>query len=146
MQDLVNNASKPGLIHLKRLIVIDSKDGLSDISPLAQLHDLEYVELFMQDITDLTPLADKPYLLDLNLCFNNVTDLTPLYSDTALERLFISRNPSLSQEQLDALQAQLPNCKINSTVDHSTGADWRVNKRYDVMHNSFIYRTYYPFE
>ena len=37
---------------LRRLIIVDSKTPITDISPLAELEDLEYVELFMQNITD----------------------------------------------------------------------------------------------
>lgn len=131
---------------LRRLIVIDSKVPVTDISPLAKLMDLEYVELFMQDITDLTPLANHTKLLDLNLCHNNITDLTPLYSCTNLERLWISYNPNLSMEEIEAFQQAVPGCQVEYTEYQSTGAGWREHPRYFIMKESFDTRTYIPFE
>ena len=132
--------------HLKRLIVIDSRTPVTDISPLAELKELEYVELFMQNITDLTPLSGNTNLLDLNLCYNDVTDLTPLYSCTSLERLWISRNYHLSQEQIDAFKEALPNCVVETETVKSTEAGWREHPRYFTMKESFDTRTYIPFE
>ncbi len=131
---------------LRRLIVIDSKQPVTDISALADLKDLEYVELFMQNITDLSPLADHTALMDLNLCHNNVTDLTPLYSCTNLKRLWISYNPGLTQEEIAAFQAALPDCQVETVERESTGAGWRVHPHYDVLIQSFEDNTYYPFE
>lgn len=140
--DLSFLANFPGL---KRLIVIDSKKPVTDISVLTQLPDLEYVELFMQDITDISALANHEKLLDLNLCHNNITDLSPLYSCTNLERLWISYNPNLTQEEVDKLQEKLPNCVIETETYESTGAGWREHDRYYVMYYSFQDNTYYPF-
>lgn len=131
---------------LRRLIIIDSKTPVTDLSPLAALDDLEYVELFMQNITDISPLANKTKLLDLNLCHNNVTDLSPLYTCTALERLHISYNPNLPQEEVDKLQAALPNCVIETETYQSTGAGWRTHPRYNVIAQSFTDCVYYPFD
>lgn len=131
---------------LRRLIIIDSKTPVTDLSPLAALDDLEYVELFMQNITDISPLANKTKLLDLNLCHNNVTDLSPLYTCTSLERLHISYNPNLTQEEVDKLQAALPNCVIETETYQSTGAGWRTHPRYEVMAQSFVDCVYYPFD
>ena len=131
--------------HLKRLICIDSRTPVTDLSPLAELHELEYLELFMQQITDLSPLAGKEHLLDLNLCYNNITDLTPLHSCVNLERLWISNNKNLPQEQIDALQAALPNLVIETQTKQSTGAGWREHPRYFIMKESFDTRTYIPF-
>ena len=44
--------------HLKALIIVDSKTPIRDLSPLSELSELEYVELFMQDITDISALAN----------------------------------------------------------------------------------------
>ena len=131
---------------LRWLIVIDSKVPLTDLSPLADLPDLEYVELFMQNITDISPLADHLKLLDLNLCHNDVSDLSPLYSCVNLERLYISVNPHLTQEELDKLQAVLPNLRIEHTEWQSTGAGWREHPRYFTMYEGFSTGVYIPFE
>lgn len=132
--------------NLRRLIVVDSQIPVTDISPLAEMKDLEYVELFMQNITDLTPLANHTALLDLNLCHNNITDLTPLYSCVNLERLWISYNPDLSLEQINALQEALPGCHVEYSEWQSTGAGWREHPRYFTMYESFTSGTYLPFE
>ena len=131
---------------LRRLIVIDSKKRVTDISVLAELKDLEYVELFMQNITDISALADHTELLDLNLCHNNVTDLSPLYSCTKLERLWISYNPNLTEEEVAKLQEKLPNCVIETESYESTGAGWREHPRYFVLIKSFEDNVYYPFD
>lgn len=132
--------------HLKRLIIIDSKKPVTDLTPLAELHELEYVELFMQDITDLTPLSNKPNLLDLNLCHNNVTDLTPLYTNTKLERLWISYNKNLTEEEVAAFKAAVPGCQVETVEYQSTGAGWREHPRYFIMAESFKTRMYVPFD
>ena len=142
VSDLSFLTNFPGL---QRLIVIDSKKPVTDISALADLKELEYIELFMQDITDISALADHTKLLDLNLCHNNITDLTPLYSCTSLERLWISYNPNLAQEEIDKLQAVLPNCVIETESYESTGAGWREHDRYFVLIRSFEDNTCYPF-
>ena len=130
---------------LKRLICIDSKKRVTDISALSELYELEYIELFMQDITDISPLANHEHLLDLNLCHNNITDLSPLYSCTSLERLWISYNPNLTQEEVDKLQAVLPDCVIETESYESTGAGWREHERYFTLIESFESNTYIPF-
>ena len=140
--DLSFLANYPGL---RRLIVIDSKKHVTDISVLAQLPDLEYIELFMQDITDISALANHEHLLDLNLCHNNVTDLSPLYSCPNLQRLWISYNPNLTQEEVDKLQAVLPDCVIETEAYESTGAGWREHERYFTLIESFESNTYIPF-
>ena len=143
VSDLSFLSNWPGL---KRLICIDSKVPVTDISVLADLPDLEYVELFMQDIADLTPLAGHEKLLDLNLCHNSIEDFSPLYTCTNLERLYISYNPGLNDEAIAALQAALPNCLIETEVWGSTDAGWREHPRYFTMYKSFQDNVYYPFE
>ena len=131
--------------NLKRLICIDSKKPVTDLSPLAELYELEYIELFMQDITDISALANHTKLLDLNLCHNNITDLSPLYTCTSLERLHISYNPNLTAEEVAKLQAVLPDCVIETETYESTGAGWREHERYFIMAKSFEDNVYYPF-
>ena len=136
--------------HLRRLIIVDSKTPVTDISPLAELNDLEYVELFLQNITDLTPLAGKTRLIDLNLAHNDITDLTPLHSCTGLKRLWISYNHHLSQQQLDAFHAAVPDCQIVTGEWNSTGRGWRETAQgpvphYQILMDSFRSGEYIPF-
>jgi len=131
---------------LRIFICVDSRTPVKDISPLKDMHDLEYVELFMQGITDISALEGKTKLLDLNLCYNDITDLTPLHSCANLQRLWISNNRHLPQEQIDALQAALPNLVIETKTKKSTEAGWREHPRYFTMRESFETYYYVPFE
>ena len=131
---------------LRRLIVVDSKTPVTDLSPLEGLEDLEYVELFMQGITDISPLAGKTSLKDLNLAHNDITDLTPLYSCTGLQRLWINSNPHLSKEQVAAFREAVPGCKVNTRGYPSTGMGWREHPHYTVLMDSFRSGEYIPFE
>lgn len=130
---------------LRVFICVDSRTQVKDISPLKDMHDLEYVELFMQDITDISALEGKTKLLDLNLCYNDITDLTPLHSCVNLERLWISNNRHLPQEQIDALQAALPDLVIETETKQSTGVGWREHPRYFIMREGFESHYYVPF-
>lgn len=132
--------------HLKVLIIVDSKTPITDITPLAELHELEYVELFMQGITDLTPLGNKPNLLDLNLCHNQATDLTPLLTNTSMERLWISFNRKLTKDQIKEFKAAMPDLRMETEEYQSTGAGWRNHKRYEVIKEMFSTRVYRPFD
>jgi Leucine-rich repeat (LRR) protein len=144
VSDLSFLANFPGL---KRLIVIDSKVPVTDISVLAQLPDLEYVELFMQGITDISALENHDKLLDLNLATNNVTDLSPLYSCPNLQRLWISSNPTLTEEEIEAFRQQVPGCEVVYPLPKGdeTGGGWREHPRYEVIVQSFEDNVYYPF-
>lgn len=145
VSDLSFLSNFPGL---KRLICIDSLRPVTDISVLADLKELEYIELFMQNITDLSPLADHTKLLDLNLATNNVTDLSPLYSCVNLQRLWISSNPNLTLEEIEEFQRQVPGCQVVYTLrkGDETGGGWREHPHYDVIYKSFQDNVYYPFE
>ena len=136
---------------LRRLIVVDSKTPITDISPLAELEDLEYVELFMQNITDISALEGKTHLIDLNLAHNDITDLTPLHSCTGLKRLWISYNRHLPESQIKAFQKAVPDCRVVNNEWNSTGRGWRETAKgpvphYDILMKSFRSGDYIPFE
>ena len=145
VSDLSFLTNFPGL---RRLIVIDSKKPVTDLSPLAELYELEYLELFMQGITDLSPLANHTKLLDLNLATNDVTDLSPLYSCVNLQRLWISSNPNLTVEEIEEFQRHVPGCQVVYTLPKGdeTGGGWREHPHYDILVKSFEDNVYYPFE
>ena len=135
---------------LRRLIIVDSKTPITDISPLAELDDLEYVELFMQNITDISAFEGKTHLIDLNLAHNDITDLTPLYSCTSLKRLWISYNRHLSKEQIKAFKEVNPECRVVDNEWSSTGRGWRETAdgkvpHYAILMESFRSGEYIPF-
>jgi len=85
---------------LKALILIGDK-ALSDLSPLADLAQLEQLVLLGGDAADIVPLAKLPRLKTLSLtACEKVTDLEPL-KDLPLE--YFSFPPKISQEQFDAV-------------------------------------------
>ena len=129
---------------LKYLILADNH--VTDLTPLAELKDLQYLEIFMNQVTDLSPLAELTELLDLNLAYNQVTDLTPLYGLHKLERIWLSHNAGLEQEEIDKLQAALPHAEINSTVRLATHGGWREHPRFFAMRRTFDRGTFLPFE
>lgn len=132
--------------HLKVLIIVDSRPKkIVDLSPLAELNELEYVELFMEGIVDVSPLANKPNLVDLNLCHNKIVDITPLQTDTKLERLWITYNPDLTDEQIAAFQTAVPDCLVETECYHSTGNGWREHPRHEAISYMFNHNTYVPF-
>ncbi len=133
---------------LKVLILADN--NISDITPLASLTGLEYLELFMNyRVVDYSPLSDLENLLDLNIrCENlephsiDIEDFMPIKS---LERLWISSG-HLTDEEEQRLRDALPDCNISITSKHSTSNGWRTHKRHEVVKEMFDTRVYVPFE
>lgn len=130
--------------NLEVCIVAPSK--VTDISGFENCKHLEYCELFNCKITDVSPLAGCTELHHLNLCMNKISDISPLYGLTNLERLWISRNP-IPQEQIDHMQAIVPDCTINTTAKDPTQNEWRWKRhgdcnfaiRYDLLRKQFLY-------
>jgi Leucine-rich repeat (LRR) protein len=65
---------------------------LTDISPLAELTNLQSLGLPNNHITDLTPLAGLTNLRTLYLQDNRIADLTPLAGLTNLRTLYLQNN------------------------------------------------------
>lgn len=110
---------------------------VKDLSPLAGCTELEYVELFNNDIADLTPLANLQNLRHVELTLNEIEDASPLYGLKDLERLWIGNN-NMTEEQQQALVEQLPGCYINFRST-PTANGWREHPRYDQLREEFDY-------
>ena len=123
--------------HLKVLIAAISYN-ITDISPVANCTELEYLELFSNRIVDVSPLADLTNLKHLNICNNRIVDASPLYSLQNLERLWIANNP-LSDEQKAELIKHLPNCEVNITTHNPTAEGWDLGERYELLSEQFHY-------
>lgn len=119
---------------LQILILADNK--ITDISALANLHELVYVELFMNRIPDVSPLVGLEKLLDVNICNIGLSDLSPLYELTGVERLWFSMN-DVSRSEAKKLTEALPNCLCNYTVQSATDDGWREHPRYSWMRSFF---------
>ncbi len=130
---------------LKLLIIGDNQ--LTDISPLADLKELEFLEIFMNyDITDYSPLSGLQ-LTDLNVrCPGGKRGrlkADAFLNMTTLERFWASSG-HMSDEEQDRIRKALPDCEISITKDHSTGDDWRGGGRQEVIERMFDTRVYEP--
>ena len=89
--------------------------NITDISALAHLPNLRYLALTGAQITDLSPLQESNTLVSLDLNNTKVRDLSPLAKLTNLKRLTMYGTPA-SEEEVAKLRSALPDCKI-VTVD-----------------------------
>ncbi|MEG1883465.1 MAG: leucine-rich repeat domain-containing protein [Clostridia bacterium] len=119
-----------------RFLVL-SMTTLTDISPVVGLEKLEYIECFQNYITDISPLLKLPNLTHLNCGTNgNITNIDLLIQMPQLQWLWAIRC-GLSDAQIDALKAALPNCTIK-TSGYNSGLDgWRDNDKYREMQKLF---------
>lgn len=135
---------------LKVLIVACNID-LKDITPIGSLKELEYLELFKNDINDISCLTECTKLIDLNICFNRVKDWTPLHELKNLERLWLYNSNNYSPEipvdknVVYAIKNALPDCHVDST-SYSTLGGWREHDRYYVIYHMFKHSEYIPFD
>lgn len=132
--------------HLKFLILADNQ--LSDISPLASLTELEYLEIFMnEDITDYSPLSNLP-LKHLNIRCPGADDYQlkadPFLGISTLKRFWASCD-NFSKTETERMREALPDCDVCVTDDHSTGDDWRRDDLYAIVKRMFKTREYEPY-
>lgn len=107
------NAASRGVAHLGGLeyatnlqTLVLRWNRLSDVSALAALVNLQYLDIHDNQIRDLTPLAGLGDLRTLVLRFNRISDISALAGLTALEHLDLRGNP-LSQEAYDVHLPQI---------------------------------------
>ncbi len=133
-------------------VLIIAINRVTDITPLARLKKLEYLEMFNNYITDISPLKGLTHLMDLNMGFNKIEDFSPLYEMKWLKRLWIhkaenrnGKENGISQEIVDRLIRELPDCHINYKSMPSLGG-WREHPHFEVIHAMFRIPEYVPFE
>ena len=123
---------------LQYLILVENNIG--DITPIGSLKELKYLEIFWTKVEDLTPLINCTELLDLNICYIYAKPdpaFEALMQMPWLERLWYCGN-SLSQEQVEALRANMPDCEMYlEPHGESTGGTWRTHPRYYEMRDVF---------
>jgi len=85
---------------------------VSDLSPLAQLNNLRELSLYNEQVSDLSPLASLKKLEELLLGNTQVSDLSPLMELRNLKVLRLA-NTQASDEQVQRLRKALPNCIIH---------------------------------
>ena len=120
---------------LRVLILADNR--IKDITPIAKLKHLHYLELFMNDFTDLSPLKDLKGLVDLNIShIYKLSDITPILDLPKLERIWLTHT-KVSAKDVDLLRTTYPNAIICNTGFASTGNGWRSHPRYPAMIKMF---------
>ena len=116
---------------LKVLILADS--AITDISPLEDLTELEYLELFVNAaITDFTPLEKLTKMVDLNLCYcNQLDNLDFLDNMPNLEMAWFSFGYNrFTPEQQAKVREAHPDCTFMFLPGReSTGDGWRQTDR-----------------
>lgn len=125
---------------LRILILADNK--ISDISPIAKLKKLHYLELFINPIKDISPLKENKELVDLNLAnLPQVRDITPILNLPKLERLMVN-NIGAGWNGITKIRETYPNIMMVTTGNQSTHGGWRSHPRYFQMIDMF-YNNYY---
>ncbi|NES17737.1 MAG: leucine-rich repeat domain-containing protein, partial [Symploca sp. SIO3E6] len=59
--------------------------GITDITPISELTNLEVLNLSYNQITDITPISELTNLKELDLYVNQITDITPISELTNLK-------------------------------------------------------------
>jgi internalin A len=66
---------------------------IRDVTPLAELAQLEQLTLSDNQIHDITPLAELTQLTELRLDQNQIRDIAPLFKLMQLKKLNLEANP-----------------------------------------------------
>ncbi|MBQ3866410.1 MAG: leucine-rich repeat domain-containing protein, partial [Clostridia bacterium] len=130
------------LPELRILILADNQ--ISDLSPLAKLKHLHYLEIFVNStqLNDLSPLAQCRELVDLNISYlYGPRDFSALYDLPLLERLW-AEHTHLSVREADKLQERYPNATIVIEGEGSVDNGWRTHSRYYAMLDMFHKKDY----
>ena len=125
------------LPQLRILILADNQ--VSDLTPVAKMKHLHYIELFVNShkLNDLSPLASCKELVDANVSYlYNVKDISPLYELPLLERIWFEHTP-ISAEQVKILKEKHPDAKIINQGKGSVDKGWRTHERYFAMIGMF---------
>ena len=139
--DLVRNPIKDisplqGLMNLTHLGLGATNISDSDLSPLASLTSLRYLDLGDNQISDLSPLSALTSLRYLNLGDNQISDLSPLSALIDLRYLSLISNPLSDLGPLSNLtnleELEIAYCKV-SDVSPLAGL---VNLRVLIMHHN----------
>lgn len=109
--------------NLEYLIIADAP--VTDISAMANLKKLKYLEAFLCNIRDISPLLGCTALEDVNLSNNPIQDITVLGRIETLNNIWISGR-EWPYEQKETLNAAKPDATIVYYLDKgSTGKGWR---------------------
>lgn len=114
---------------MEYLILVETY--ITDISPVANMKNLKFLEIFLSPVKDYTPLLSCTALEDLNICYTR-GDLKTLEQMTWLKNLWIQR-AGTSNEQCASLLEALPNTRLVLPILGSTDDGWRKLDNYFIM-------------
>jgi hypothetical protein len=103
-----------------------NNDGLAErIENGAIPQNVNTLTLFNNKISDISPLSELTELEWLVLRNNNISSLEPLYELTNLRTLDLRENPAVTMAEINALQRELPFTIIHftPTLGHILGRD-----------------------
>ena len=123
---------------LEVLILADNR--IADLSPLGKLSNLIYLELFLnKEAEDFSFLNHLTKLKDLNLCYcYQLDNLDFLESLPELCFLMVKRT-AIPREEFDAWRERLPEVKMvyYDGDPESTGSGWRMTGRSQMIRTAF---------
>ena len=121
---------------LQYLILADCM--ISDVTPIGELSDLRYLEIFTNAwLEDITPLGKLQKLEALNLSVTGIRDVTPLESCSVLRRCWLNCCWNLPYEAAEAFAANMPDCLISLASASPTSGGWREDDIYFEMRDAF---------
>lgn len=116
------------MAHMPQLeIVILSGSSVTDLTPLKDAAKLVFLELANCDeLEDITPLAGCASLANINLSYTKVSDISPLYG-LPLEQLYAVKAdiPKAHWEKVLELH---PPCAVRYDGENAYGTGWRYKK------------------
>ena len=114
-------------------------NNISDISPLAELTELQVLYLGFNQIKDISPLAGLSKLELLYLDGNKIEDVSPLEKITNLKRLYITMNQIEDISPLTNLKAlERLNVSKNKIQDFSCWQDFNETIQKEIVVNNQI--------
>lgn len=121
-----------------KYLIIAIEHNTFDLTPVASLKNLYYLEVFNNELLDISPLTECKNLKHLNIS-NTRGDysIEPLFQMTQLDRLWFALN-HLTEEEKEALRTALPNTEIYLEQTDSVGGSWRECEVYDELHEALF--------
>ena len=127
------------------VLIISPNYGLEDISPVANLKNLVYIECFNTPIKDVEVFRGLTRLQDVNLTMNRqIRDITPMYDLPNLKRFWWG-GLMIPQAQRKEMRARHPDCKFVDAGSDPTSKGWRNGSHFKELHSFFRTGVYIPF-
>ena len=115
----------------KLQVVILTLTNITDITPLEDCPDIEFLEMVSTPIYSIDVVAGMEKLEYLNLgCMWNLSDISPAYGLKSLKNVRICGTTftHVKWEQVDELEASLPDCFVSTYGgDPTKSGNWRFN-------------------